>query len=349
MRHALAHFDIDAFYAAVAQLDDPSLRGKPVAVAGKSRRAVVLTASYEARPFGVRSAIPLYRALEMCPQLIVVEPHFDRYRELSGHVFAVFAEGARAVQGLSLDEAFVDFGDYDIATVVGRAAIVRERVRERVGLTVSAGVAHGKMLAKIASDDAKPDGLGVVPAGTEAAYLAPMPVGRLWGVGPKTQTRLADAGITTVGKLASLDDAQLSALLGRWGRDLRELARGNDERPVIEDHAIKSISTESTFEYDVADEAVILATLHEQAAELAERMAERRVAAQTIGVKIKFGDFSVIARQTSLSQPVADASALFDAAAWCLRRVGVGDRGIRLLGIRATSLTEDRLLQTALF
>jgi DNA polymerase-4 len=186
----IVHFDLDAFYASVAQRDDPALRGVPLAVSGRSRRAVVLTASYEARPFGVRSAMPLYRALELCPHLTVVPPDFAAYRETSQRVFAIFGEDERAVEGLSLDEAFVDARTEELGEAVAFAERVRARVRDEVGLTVSAGVASVKMVAKIASDANKPNGLTVVPAGTEAAYLAPMPVGRLWGIGPKTQPRL---------------------------------------------------------------------------------------------------------------------------------------------------------------
>ena len=318
-------------------------------MAGKSRRAVVLTASYEARPFGVRSAIPLYRALELCPQLTVVPPNFERYRELSREVFAIFGEHARAVEGLSFDEAFVDFGDYEHADVVERARAIRAKVRSSVGLTVSAGVAAGKMLAKIASDDAKPDGLGGVPPGEEARYLAPLPVGRLWGVGPKSQARLADAGIRTIGQLAGLEDGLLFSLFGRWGKDVRELARGNDERAVVEDHSVKSISTESTFEYDLKDEAALRAALREQSVELAARLNERRLSALTIGVKIKRSDFSIVQRQTSLAQPISDSAAIYDAAAFCLQRADLGGMGVRLLGVRASSIAEDRLQQTSLF
>src|ERR1700736_4264364 len=210
----IVHFDLDAFYASVAQRDDPSLRGVPLAVSGSSRRAVVLTASYEARPFGVRSAMPLYRALELCPQLVVVPPNFAAYRETSDRVFAIFEDGSRAVGGLSLDEAFCDpsTSSGHVATLeeaVAFAERVRERIRAEIGLTASAGVASVKMVAKIASDATKPDGITVVPPGTEAAYLAPMPVGRLWGIGPKTQPRLEAAGIRTVGDVVALDQRPL--------------------------------------------------------------------------------------------------------------------------------------------
>jgi DNA polymerase-4 len=203
----IAHFDIDAFYASVAQRDDPSLRGLPLAVAGNSRRAVVLTASYEARPFGVRSAMPLYKARALCPQLRVVAPNFERYRDASQRVFAIFARGAGAVEGLSLDEAFVGLDDLDLTAAVSYAEGVRRAVRDEVGLTVSAGIAARKMVAKIASDEAKPDGLRAVSPGDEAEYLAPMPVGRLWGVGPKTLARLTPHGIVTIGDIANLSDA----------------------------------------------------------------------------------------------------------------------------------------------
>jgi DNA polymerase-4 len=226
----IAHFDIDAFYASVAQRDDPSLRGLPLAVAGDSRRSVVLTASYEARPFGVRSAMPLYKAKVLCPQLVVVPPDFTRYRESSRAVFAIFARGGGAVEGLSLDEAFVAIPTSDLDEAIAFAEGVRRAVRDEVGLTVSAGVAAKKMVAKIASDAAKPNGLASIVPGTEAEYLAPLPAGRLWGVGPKTQARLSARAIETIGQIAELSDEAAFALFGRSGKAMRELARGNDER-----------------------------------------------------------------------------------------------------------------------
>src|ERR1700681_1188309 len=210
----IVHFDLDAFYASVAQRDDPSLRGVPLAISGSSRRAVVLTASYEARPFGVRSAMPLYRALELCPQLTVVPPNFTAYRETSQRVFAIFGEDGRAVEGLSLDEAFVAAGE-TLDAAIAFAERVRARVRDEVGLTVSAGVATVKMVAKVASDANKPNGITIVPPGTEAEYLAPMPVGRLWGIAPKTQPRLEAAGVRTIRDVAALREAPLYGLVGR--------------------------------------------------------------------------------------------------------------------------------------
>jgi DNA polymerase-4 len=345
----IGHFDIDAFYASVAQLDDPSLRGLPLAVAGDSRRAVVLTASYEARPFGVRSAMPLFLARERCPQLVVVRPNFERYRELSRAVFAIFAQDARAVEGLSLDEAFVDFGPVEPAAARLRAQDIRRRVRDEVGLSVSAGVAAQMMVAKIASDEAKPDGLRFIEPGTEAAYLAPMPVARLWGIGPKTQKRLAAERIDTIGQLAQLEDAALAALFGKTGRELRELARGNDTREVSGERETRSISSEQTFEYDVAAPAQLCAAVEEAADDVAQRLRAHALRGATVGVKVKRADFTIVGRQTTLREPTDDARAIRAAALRCLERIGLAGAAVRLIGVRVASLTEDAVVQTALF
>ncbi len=343
----ILHFDLDAFYASVAQRDEPRLRGIPLAISGSSRRAVVLTASYEARPFGVRSAMPLYRALELCPQLTVVPPDFTRYRDASRAVFAIFEDGAAAVEGLSLDEAFVALPDASLDEARAFAERVRARVRADVGLTVSAGVARVKMVAKIASDANKPDGLTVVPPGTERAFLAPLPVGQLWGIGPKTLPRILAAGVRTIGDVAALDDAGLARVFGRGGAFYRDLARGIDDRAVDPSRERKSISTEETFEYDVRDEARVLALLREQAAELSADLKRLNLRAATVGVKIKRSDFTVSGRQTTLAVPTNDAQTILAAAEWCWRRSGLQGVPIRLLGTRAASLTaaEERELR----
>jgi DNA polymerase-4 len=345
----IAHFDLDAFYASVAQRDDPSLRGKPLAVSGSSRRAVVLTASYEARPFGVRSAMPLYHALDLCPHLVVVPPNFAAYRATSEQVFAIFADGARAVEGLSLDEAFVALPNDELAEAVAFAQRVRARVLAEVGLTVSAGVARVKMVAKIASDANKPDGLTVVEPGTEAAYLAPLPVGRLWGIGPKTLPRLEAAGLRTIGDVARLDDARLYELFGRSGPFYRDLARGIDDREVDASRERKSISTEETFEYDERDETRILALLRAQADELAGYLVQKRLRGSTVGVKIKRFDHAIVGRQTSLAVPTNDADTIHDAAVWCWERAELRGVPIRLLGTRIASLTEEEARELRLF
>jgi DNA polymerase-4 len=345
----ILHFDIDAFYASAAQLDDPRLRGKPLAVAGSGRRAVVLTASYEARPFGVRSALPLYRALELCPHLIVVPPNFARYRELSQQVFAIFERVGVAIEGLSLDEAFVDTGPRSLDEAVACAVAVRAAVRAEIGLTVSAGVAAQKMVAKIASDMAKPDGLAAVAPGGEAAYLAPLPVGRLWGIGPKTQTRLLAEGIETIGALSALEDERLFRILGRPGPALRDLARGHDERHVTADRETRSVSVEETFDYDERDEARLRERVRASAMEVAERLRAHGLRGATIGIKLKRGDFSTIVRQTTLAQPSDDGARIAAAALLCFERAELNGAPVRLVGVRVATLVEAPAEQLSFF
>jgi len=345
----IAHFDIDAFYASVAQRDDPSLRGKPLAIAGESRRSVVLTASYEARPFGVRSAMPLYKAKALCPELVVARPDFARYHELSRAVFEIFGREGRAVEGLSLDEAFVDARTDDVDAAVAFARDVRAAVRGEVGLTVSAGVAAVKMVAKIASDVAKPDGLAAVAPGTEAAYLAPMPVGRLWGVGPKTQARLAAHAIETIGQIAELSDDAAFALFGRAGRGVRDLARGIDARTVSPDRETRSVSSEETYEYDLRDGEDMRAAVRELAVDVSRRLVAHGLRGSTIGVKVKLSNFTILGRQTSLAVATDDAATIAGAALWCLERVPLEDRGVRLLGVRVASITEEPMRQISFF
>ncbi len=349
MTSFIAHFDVDAFYASVAVRDNPELAGKPVAVAGSSRRAVVLTASYEARPYGVRSAMPLYKARMACPDLIVVPPEMQKYRTISHQIFDVFHKEGRMVEGLSMDEAFVAVGVVTLDEARAIAAAIRRDVFETTRLTVSGGVATGKMIAKIASDSCKPNGLLAVEPGEEAAFLAPLPVSRLWGIGPKTQARLSVFGITTIGELAALDDAALRDLFGSWFHEVRDLARGIDSRRVEPQRETKSISTEETFEYDVRDETRLVDLLRLQARELADKLALEGSTAATVGVKVKRADFTIVGRQTHLNEPTRDARRIFRAAVYCLRRVGLEGAPVRLLGTRVASLTEGDALQTSLF
>ena len=345
----IAHFDVDAFYASVAIRDDPSLRGKPVAIAGNSRRAVVLTASYEARPFGVRSAMPLYKARTACPQLVVVRPDMAKYKAVSAQIFEILERRGHPVEGMSLDEAFVDFGNVSMQEATALAATLRREILETTQLTVSAGVASGKMIAKIASDECKPDGLLVIAPGDEAAFVAPLPVGRMWGIGPKTQRRLLGFGIATIGEIAALDDARLRELFGSWGGEVRDLARGIDSRTVEPQRETKSISTEETFEFDVSDENKLVEVLKEHARELSEKLVREGLSASTVGIKVKRADFSVVGRQTHLGEPTQDARLIFRAAVHCLRRTPLDGIAVRLLGTRVASLVEGQPLQGSLF
>jgi DNA polymerase-4 len=345
----VAHFDVDAFYASVEIRDNPALRGKPLAVAGSSRRAVVLTASYEARPFGVKSAVPLYRAREACPELVVVAPRMAVYKEVSREIFAIFGARGCPVEGLSLDEAFIGLGGVSFPEACETARAIRAEVLEATGLTLSAGVASGKMVAKIASDACKPNGLLCVPPGEEEAFLAPLPVGRLWGIGPKTQQRLHGAGVATIGDVARLGDAPLREHFGSWAVQVRDLARGIDTRAVDPARETKSISSEETFEYDVRDEARLVALLREQARDVAAGLEKEDLSAQTVGVKIKRADFTTLGRQTHLAEPTRDARRIFHAAVHCLRRAKLNGAPVRLLGLRVASLVPGEPKQATLF
>jgi len=248
-----------------------------------------------------------------------------------------------------MDEAFVDLGDVPFEHAKEIAAEIRAGVLAETQLTVSAGVAAGKMTAKIASDACKPNGLLGVAPGEEAAFLAPMPVGRLWGIGPKTQTRLAAFGVTTIGDLAALDDERVREYFGSWGFEARELARGRDSRHVDTSRETKSISTEETFEYDVSDEAKLTELLREQARELGEKLERYALYAETVGIKIKRANFTTIGRQVALSQPTRDPRRIYRAALYCLQRAELNGTPVRLLGTRVASLTEEEPVQVSLF
>ncbi len=344
----ILHADLDAFYAAVAQRDDPALRGVPLVVAGSSRRAVVLTASYEARPYGIGSAMPLYQARSRCPKLVVVPPAFDKYREASAAVFAVLRGHAQTVEGLSMDEAFCDLGEVPLAQALEAGRRIKEGVRAATSLSISIGAANGKMVAKIASDDGKPDGLIGVPPGEEAAYIGPKPIGRLWGIGPKTQARLNARGLERIEQIAALTDEQVYSLLGRFGRELRDLARGIDRRTVSDSDEVRSISSEETFERDVASLDELLQVVKAQADELAQRLRKRSLRAYTVGIKIKLSDFTIVRRQTSLAEPADDARIINAAAAFCLRRAAL-PKPVRLIGVRVASLVHADARQIGLF
>ena len=293
--------------------------------------------------------MPLYKALDACPHLMVVPPNMAKYKMVSNEVFEIFGEAGYPIEGLSLDEAFIEIPGDDFAQAKEFAQSIRSRVSERTQLTVSAGVATGKLIAKIASDSCKPNGLLGVPPGEEAAFLAPLPVGQLWGIGPKTQRRITGLGVTTIGDVAKLDDRSLRELFGSWGSEVGELARGIDRRHIDASRETKSISTEETFEYDVRDEKQLIACLREHAKELAERLERETCSACTVGIKIKRADFSVYGRQTSLAEPTRDPRRIFRAAVYCLRRAQLNGAPIRLLGTKVASLIPGEPLQQSLF
>ncbi len=342
MSRAVLHVDMDAFYASAEQHDDPTLAGKPVIVGWSGGRGVVTAASYEVRPFGVRSAMPMRTALRLCPDAVCVRPRMQRYQQVSRVVFGAFLEVTPLVQGLSLDEAFLDVTASQelLGGAVAIARRVKSRIRELTGLTASVGVAPNKLVAKIASDLGKPDGLTVVEPGQLNAVLDPLSVRRLPGLGRKTGARVEAAGIRTLGQLRSAPDAVLWPLFGRYSAWVRERAAGCDDRPVEPDLEEKSLSAEDTFEEDI-DEPRVLQVQLARLAELAcARLRARRLVAGCIGVKIRRADFATFTRQRAVAPATGSGRTIGAVAGELLGRWLAGHRGakLRLLGVVLTDL-----------
>ena len=320
----VAHADMDAFYAAIEQLDDPALRGRPVLVGHPTGRGVVLTASYEARPYGVGSAMPMAQARHMCPMALVVPPRFDRYQEVSEAIMGVFANFSPEVEALSLDEAFIDmtgsdalFGDPES---IGRR--LKSAIREATcGLTASVGLSATKYVAKVASARRKPDGLTVVAPDEARVWLAPLPVSCLWGAGPKTQARLHHLGLHTIGDVADADPNFLSSTLGSAGLHFHILAHAEDPRPVIGRRSSKSIGSEHTLDKDVREKAEIQFHLRRSADAIGRRLRKKSCVAFGVGIKLKTANFQIVTRQHRLSEPTDVAERLYLTGVDLLKRV----------------------------
>jgi nucleotidyltransferase/DNA polymerase involved in DNA repair len=337
---------MDAFYAAVEQRDDPSLRGKPVIVGadpkGGRGRGVVSTASYEARRFGVGSAMPISRAWRLCPNGIYLRVDMEKYAQVSNQVMAILRRATDLVEPVSIDEAFLDVTGSRRAQGDGEviAHRLKQAIRRETSLTASVGVASSKLVAKVASDLRKPDGLVVVPAGTEAAFLAPLPVRRLWGVGPKLEEQLARLGVCTIGELAALPPARLAHRLGSHGHDLLALAKGLDERPVVGDEGeAKSLGQEHTYDDDTADLARLRRTLLELADGVARRLRSHGLRARTVTLKYRDEAFRTLTRAETLVAPVDSGNEIFRTA-WRLFQGVHGPRRVRLLGLYASHFGE---------
>jgi DNA polymerase-4 len=349
----IIHVDMDAFYASVEQRDDPQLRGKPVIVAWKGNRSVVCAASYEARRFGVHSAMPAVRAERLCPAAIFIAPDFTRYRAVSRSVREIFKRHTDLIEPLSLDEAYLDVTEnktgLPTATLVART--IREQIREELNLTASAGVAPNKFLAKLASDWRKPDGLFVIQPEEVDAFLLPLPVGRLPGVGKVNEEKLAKLGIKTVGELRRLELSALEHEFGRYSVRLHELARGIDENEVVPDRPTQSISVEDTFEKDV-----LLLETEPMIRHLAEKLwsASRKESrtARTVVLKLKTSEFKILTRSHTPGSPPSSCEELTDIALKLRERVGLGPRQCyRLVGIGLSNFreAEETTAQPALF
>ncbi len=352
-RHII-HADLDAFYAAVEQLDNPELRGKPVMVGGRPEsRGVVATASYEARVFGVHSAMPMRTAVRQCPEGIIVPPRFTRYREMSGQVMDIFRDLTGLVEPLSLDEAYLDItdavDDEHGQWPLGIALDLKLRVAQETGLTVSVGVATNKSVAKIASDLDKPDGLVVVPPGDEARFLAPLAVGKLWGIGPKTAQRLNAEGVHSIGQLAEQRLDWFVRTFGVRAEAVRDRAIGRDREPVHTERETKSVSAETTFADDLADEAELRQVLERLAERVAGSLERKDIKGRTVTVKMRLADFTTFTRQTTLSASTHDAAPIKDTA-WRLLSAEFGPlRSFRLLGVGVSNFGEPEHRQLTLW
>jgi DNA polymerase IV len=341
-QRTIIHLDLDAFYASVEALDDPSLRGKPVIVGGDARRGVVAAASYEARAFGVRSAMPTARAHRLCPQAIFRPPRFERYGELSDQVMGIFERYTPLCEPLSLDEAFLDVTASRALYGTGReiAVIIRAAVRAETGLTVSAGIAEVKFAAKIASDLGKPDGLVEVPAGGVREFLAPLPIGRLWGVGQVTERELGALGLRTIGDLARYPADDLARRFGSHGEFLAELARGEDPRAVIPHDPARSVGAEDTFDDDLRGREALAPHLLQQSHRVARRLRHTGVLGRVVTLKVKYADFELITRRCTLPRPTDDGGEIYATILAQLERSDLG-RAVRLTGVSVSGLTDE--------
>jgi len=339
---SILHVDMDSFFVEVERLTNPDLRGRPVAVGGAGKRGVVASASYEARAYGVKSAQPTSMARRLCPELVMVAPSSGAYSDMSARVFEIFRSFTPVVEGLSLDEAFLDIGGltrhFRSPAAVGEA--VREAVLSETGLPASVGVASTKFVAKLASETAKPNGLHHVPVGQQEEFLGSLPIAALWGVGPATMAGLGKFGVETVGDLAQIPEATLAAALGPGlGRQLRDLSRGIDPRLVVPDSASRSISVEETFAEDMSGTDRIELVLLAQSQRLSDRLRRAGLACRTVTIKVRYSDFTTLTRSQSVGEATDSPHELFAMARGLLARVDVG-RAVRLLGVGAGALTE---------
>jgi len=339
----IIHVDMDAFYASVEQRDDPMLRGKPVAVGG-GHRGVVAAASYEARRFGVRSAMPSVSAKRRCPELIFVKPRFDVYRAVSQQIRAIFADYTELVEPLSLDEAYLDVTEDRLSLGSARAIAedIRRRIREECQLTASAGVSYCKFIAKLASDHRKPDGLCVITPERGAEFVASLPVARFHGIGPVTASKMERLGIVTGADLRDWSLPALEAQFGSSGGWYYRICRGIDEREVKPDRPYKSVSAERTFDEDLTDPERLSAELERIAGFAWDRVKRAEVTGRTVTLKVKFGDFTLITRSKSFSGPV-DQAAFVAAGQALLSALHPLPKGIRLLGLGLHNLTESKI------
>ncbi|MGE5189556.1 MAG: DNA polymerase IV [Gemmatimonadota bacterium] len=339
----IVHCDMDAFYASVEVVDKPELAGKPVIVGGGERRGVVAAASYEARRYGVHSAMPTAAARRLCPAGVFLPVRMARYRDVSERVFGIFRRFTPLVEPVSIDEAFLDVTAsvrlFGTPEEIARA--IKAAVRSETGLTVSAGVAPSKLVAKIASDMRKPDGLTVVPRGRVTEFLAPLPVGKLWGVGPVTREALRAMGVATIGELSRVPETILEAQFGESGLHLHRLANGIDDREVETERGAKSIGHEDTYDEDIRDPAAIRREVLGLADRVAARLRRHAVRGKTVTLKVRYADFTAVTRAVTLSRATDDCGEIYRSAVSLLAKTRAGRQPVRLLGISVSRLAAD--------
>ena len=333
---------MDAFYASVEQRDNPTLRGRPVIVgSAPDKRGVVCAASYEARKFGVRSAMPSRTAHRLCPDGEFIRPRMDAYRTESRAIMELLVRFGGAVEQVSVDEAYLDlshrFESFDSGAVLALGRDMKDLIRSERRLTASIGIGANKLLAKIASDHGKPDGLFCITEDEKMEFLRPLPASAIHGVGKVTSEVLTRAGLITIGELQDYK-GELRALVGSFAPTLRRYAAGEDDRPLEYDGAVKSVSAEETFERDTEDRRVLVPALKDQARELAQKLGKERLAARTVQIKVRYSDFQTLTRQTSVEDPVESAEDIYAIACSILRRERLVDRPLRLLGLGVSGL-----------
>ena len=346
MWRTILHLDLDAFYCAVEEIQNPELRGKPFAVGGRpDERGVVSSCSYAARKFGVRSAMPMSRALRLCPGLVIVPGRHHLYSKVSKQVMARLNALTPLLEQISIDEAFLDISDLS-EPPEHLARGLQAGIRDELGLPSSIGIASNKLVAKIATEvgkkaargDQPPFGLTIVPFEKEAEFLAPLPADMLWGVGPKTAARLGELGIHTIGDIARWPESELARLFGENGRDMARHARGQDERPVVTEHEIKSISQEVTFSRDVRDDQSLEKTLVELSTEVGRRLRRNELAGTTVKLKIRWPDFTTLTRQVTLPGTTDQDHEIAETALTLLRKVRKSGQAVRLIGVGVSGL-----------
>lgn len=353
MFRVIFHLDMDAFYASVEQRDNPDLRGKPVIVgAPPTQRGVVCAASYEARKFGVRSAMPSATAGRLCPNGIFVRPRMEHYREESGHIMRIIERPGATVEQMSIDEAYLDVSalcqdadaDASLLAALPLGRELKQRIRAERRLTATIGIAANKLLAKIASDHKKPDGLTLISEKEKVQFLRPLPVRALYGVGKVTEEVLHRAGVQTIGELQDYP-GDLRALVGSFAGQLRRFAMGEDDRPLALGEEIKSISGEETFLKDTEDRKILRACLKEQAADISNRLKRRQLGAHTVQVKVRYSDFTTLTRQITVEEPLTEPQDIYRMGCFLLGREKLVSRPLRLLGLGVSTLREPTARQ----